>query len=873
MEKGPNSLSAFMRGGQYLAHIGHMVVQNIARGLILCLIIAFIIGSYFYIKKLDGYDKYVISTEIAAVTRAVIPVADEANKTHFIDLYGPVEENQKYHKVLLNERRLLPWYEAERYKTMKKIKAGIWIVLLDSVILMILLSVLSSYLGRIITKDKQTRGARIVTKRELIREVRAFNKVEKDKTDMKDYRPYNIEEVEYPLRSETQHTLLVGSTGTGKTQLLLRLLRQVHDRNDRAIIYDKMRSFVPMFYNPETDFILNPLDNRCPPWDIFSDARNIVEWNSIADAIIQSDDTDDYWVKGAKSIFANTADRLQQQSKEMKKRPRLTDLMYLLTQTSIEDLHEFLIGTEAARHINPKADKQSASMISTLSQSLTCLGFLKDSTEDNPGFSIRRWMADDSLKGKLFLTSRDDQHSTIQPLLTMWMSLCTTSLMSQDRSNDRLCWFFIDELPSLNKLPDLEAGLAQARQYGGAYILGIQVESQLQSIYDEKGARSIMGLTLNKAIFNPGDNQTAKVMADSIGKKELMRRNEGISLGANRIRDGVSVNSQITLEHIVLPEELMDLPNLNFYLKMRGALPTAKLEMKYILIENIHEGFIEDMYFIDRYNHKMSNDSSADAAKKIIEHISKTKGAEPKALPVAAPQPVATPVTQTAAPSAKYIMTVPDPLLNQPAPVQTPHHTVSSMMTVDAGTLDPLTGKVIAPHNDMRSSEYIAVETYTQEDYTPSESFIASLSAGPDVESPMYNDSVAPSPVFDETESDPNETLVDSTKEEEDVAPFDIFAQMGADEEEEPTDTSDQKHQSEEQRETRSTPDELTREKEIAPPPPKQKPEPELTRAEIEKAQHSTRVHNAKSREGSEQPEPQKPAGLFGKHGSEDRGR
>ena len=397
---------------------------------------------------------------------------------------------------------------------------------------------------------------------ELRREVHSFNRLEARKMKLQHYRPYEIIGVEYPLRAETQHTLLAGSTGSGKTQLMLRIVEQIEARNDRAIIYDKMRTFVPMFYRPETDIILNALDDRCPPWDAFNDARTIVEWNSIAEAIVQNQSDDPFWTLGAKSIFANTAARLAEVCKQKGTTPKLSDLLYLLTRTSIEELHNFLKGTEAERHVNPAVEKMTSSMLSTLAQAITPLGYLKDPTPDNPGFSIRKWMADDTLKGKVFLTSRQDMHPTLQPLLTMWMSLFNTALMSQERSNDRLCWFLLDELPSLHRLPDLEDALAQSRQYGAAYVLGIQLVSQLEETYEIKGAQTIMGLTRTKVIFNPGDPATAKVMADAIGKTEVLRRNEGISLGARRIRDGVNMNSQILQEHVVLPEDLISLPNL-----------------------------------------------------------------------------------------------------------------------------------------------------------------------------------------------------------------------------------------------------------------------------------------------------------------------
>jgi len=203
----------------------------------------------------------------------------------------------------------------------------------------------------------------------------------------------------------------------------------------------------------------------------------------------------------------------------------------------------------------------------------------------------------------------------------MWMSLFNTSIMSQERSNERLCWFLLDELPSLGKLPSLEPALAQARQYGAAYLLGIQVVSQLEETYGIKGAQTIMGLTRTKVVFNPEDPATAKVMSDAIGKTELLRRNEGISLGAKRIRDGVNMNAQITQEHIVLPEELTALPNLEAILKLAGNLPCATINLEYIAIEGDSPGFDEDHNAIKRFTDALNTNNAAAGAAAIMDQF------------------------------------------------------------------------------------------------------------------------------------------------------------------------------------------------------------------------------------------------------------
>ena len=50
----------------------------------------------------------------------------------------------------------------------------------------------------------------------------------------------------------------------------------------------------------------------------------------------------------------------------------------------------------------------------------------------------------------------------------------------------------------------MESALAEARQYGAAYLLGIQLVSQLREIYGKDGADTVLGLAKTKVVFNPG---------------------------------------------------------------------------------------------------------------------------------------------------------------------------------------------------------------------------------------------------------------------------------------------------------------------------------------------------------------------------------
>ena len=65
-----------------------------------------------------------------------------------------------------------------------------------------------------------------------------------------------------PECTETQHTIVSGTTGPGKTVLISDLVAQIRARGKRCVIYDKMESYTAAFFDPALDVLMNPLDAR-----------------------------------------------------------------------------------------------------------------------------------------------------------------------------------------------------------------------------------------------------------------------------------------------------------------------------------------------------------------------------------------------------------------------------------------------------------------------------------------------------------------------------------------------------------------------------------------------------------------------------------
>jgi type IV secretory pathway TraG/TraD family ATPase VirD4 len=225
--------------------------------------------------------------------------------------------------------------------------------------------------------------------------------------------------------------------------------------------------------------------------------------------------------------------------------------------------------------IDEKSPKTALSVMSILSTNLKSFEYLKDGDDI---FSIRDWIKDDEGKGCLFLTSTGDLHQSLTSLISAWINIAITNVLSLDRKKDRKIWFIIDELPTLHNLPSLQQGLAETRQFGGCFVLSIQSISQLRDRYGSNGSQTISSLCNNKVFLRAGDHESAKWYSDNIGITEIEEFREGLSYGAHQMRDGVSINHHKQSKPLVLPTELVNLGDLEGYFQMAKCFPVAKVK-------------------------------------------------------------------------------------------------------------------------------------------------------------------------------------------------------------------------------------------------------------------------------------------------------
>ncbi|MCE3231466.1 MAG: traD [Alphaproteobacteria bacterium] len=254
-------------------------------------------------------------------------------------------------------------------------------------------------------------------------------------------------------------------------------------------------------------------------------------------------------------------------------------MLHMLLTVPLKELFRYLGETPAASLVDPAGDRTAMSIRAHLSSYLKPLVFLP---KGRPIFSIRKWVQEEDKEQDqwVFLTGTPDQRETLRPFLTALTGSAVNSLMGCTPNRDRRLWFIIDELASLHKQEALPKALAEIRKYGGCIAVGLQDIPQLQAQYGRAEAESLVSLLNTRVIFRNGHPDTAKVMSQMLGEQEVREAVEGISYGANPIRDGVSLNDQYKMKPVVTPTELMTLENLEAYIKLPGNLPVTKIKFE-----------------------------------------------------------------------------------------------------------------------------------------------------------------------------------------------------------------------------------------------------------------------------------------------------
>jgi type IV secretory pathway TraG/TraD family ATPase VirD4 len=239
-------------------------------------------------------------------------------------------------------------------------------------------------------------------------------------------------------------------------------------------------------------------------------------------------------------------------------------------------LCSFVQGSKAGAYLDMNSERTAGSIRTVATSFLECFEHIQDT--QNP-FSIRQWIHDEKKEGWLFLSCKPYQRAVLNPLLTCWFSVAARSLLQMKPDLNRRLWFIIDELPTLNRLSELESFLAESRKYGGCGLFAFQSPAQIETIYGNTVAKTIIGNCMTKIIFAEQDPQISDMLSKSFGEREIKEYQEGLSYGAHETRDGVNLSLQSKKQPLVSASDIQALERNQAYIKLPGNIPISKIKL------------------------------------------------------------------------------------------------------------------------------------------------------------------------------------------------------------------------------------------------------------------------------------------------------
>jgi type IV secretory pathway TraG/TraD family ATPase VirD4 len=388
-----------------------------------------------------------------------------------------------------------------------------------------------------------------------------------------------------PRAAEDQHIEIIGDTGTGKTTLIMQLLRQIQARGHSAIVYDPACEFIQRFYDESRgDIVLNPLDKRCPYWGPSEELVRWAEAKTIAVSLFQptTDRKGEFFIESPQKIFAHLLLDL----------PTPTQLVAWMSNP--EDIDHRVKGTELAALIDPKAPQQRSGVLASLGLIADSFRLLPRETETNARWTAREWSED--RKGWIFITSQPAEREALRPLHSLWIDMLVLRLLTASKEGQRPVWFVLDELASLQKLPQLHTAITENRKSRNPIILGFQGKAQLEVIYGHL-AEVMLSQPATKIFLKTTEPNAAEWVSKAIGRVEIERMRETHYDGS---RDGRNFSLERQVEALVLDSEISGLENLRAFLKYGNHV--TRFSFSYMNLPAEQPKFLERLVndYIDR---------------------------------------------------------------------------------------------------------------------------------------------------------------------------------------------------------------------------------------------------------------------------------
>ena len=354
--------------------------------------------------------------------------------------------------------------------------------------------------------------------------------------------------VRIPRDREAEHLAVCGNTGSGKTSLLMGITDHAEQRGETCVVFDPHQQFIKRYYDPRRgDRILNPCDGRCVAWNPCDEVDytnvNTAETTALALAASLLPGR-----VGQRDWFFIDAGRRILQRIWAHYRANAQQTVELLTH--IDPLiDEIARGNDLETMLRENAAQQRAGIQATVTQCLPALRLMPTESEQNPRWSARAW--ESGRQGWLFVTATTDTRVALRPVQSMWLDYIIMRLVDGgDRPGCPTVRMVIDEVQTLQELPNLAMCLQETRKSGVMCAIGFHGMPDMKDIYRDQ-AESIVSAPSTKIILRTGEPGAQEWAAKVVGNHDVERLREHVDSKGNRSYTTERANA----EPLIMPTE------------------------------------------------------------------------------------------------------------------------------------------------------------------------------------------------------------------------------------------------------------------------------------------------------------------------------
>src|SRR2546421_2529776 len=232
---------------------------------------------------------------------------------------------------------------------------------------------------------------------------------------------------------------------------------------------------------------------------------------------------------------------------------------------------------------------QRSGVLASLNMVAESLKLLPKDADTTKRWSAAAWA--NERKGWLFLTSTPATRERLVPLTSLWLDTLVLRLMNHGQTGPHPVWFVLDELASLQRLPQLHTAVTENRKSNNPVVLGFQGRSQLETRYGHE-AEAMLSQPATKIFLATSEPNAARWISDAIGEIETERLTDSRSSGQwGRSRNSDTQNLQRQREPLVIPSEITGLQPLHGYLKHRNLV--VGMSFSIVELPDSHPSFIQ----------------------------------------------------------------------------------------------------------------------------------------------------------------------------------------------------------------------------------------------------------------------------------------